>query len=172
MLHRRTLATLAALTGAAVLIPVSTAGAVRSTVVGVTTPATPPAASITKALNLTPHDVRLVEAGLAIVVLLVVVLALRIRRRRRSGAAAAPKTGVRAFPTTDEAWRGSGLVEEPTGQLPTFHAAEVVVPTLTQGSHPIEGDGSKLRYWDGSHWTAQLQWDGQQWAAPTTGIPL
>jgi hypothetical protein len=167
--HKRTLAALSALTAIAVLIPFSTAGAVQSTVMHLT-PVAPQPGSVTKALNLTPHDVHLIEAGLAIVVLLAFALALRIRRRRRAHSAAVPTTEARVFPTTDEAWRGSGLVEEPTGKLPAFHASEVVMPMAAPGWHPIEGDRSKLRYWDGTRWTAQLEWDGQKWAEPAHTI--
>ncbi len=170
MPQRRTLAALGALTAAAALIPASSAGAVQSTLIRLT-PDTPPPGSITKSLNLTPHDVQLIEGGLAIVVLLAVVLVLRIRRRRRADATAAPTTPTHTFPTTDEAWRGSGLIEESTEKLPTFHAAEVVLPAITPGWHPIEGDRSKLRYWDGSRWTAQLAWDGQKWAESPDSVP-
>ncbi len=120
-------------------------------------------ASITKTLNITPHDLHLIEAGLAIVVLLAIVLVLRIRRRRRADRVTRPRADTHTFPSTNEAWRGSGLVEDSTSRLPAFQAGELLRPTIPPGWHPLQGDPSKLRYWDGSRWTAQLEWDGRQW---------
>ncbi len=168
MRHPRAVAVaLATATALAVFTPATAASAAQATLARLTPGGPgPETASITKSLNLTPHDVRLAEGGLAIVVLLAVILVLRVRRRRRGVAASAPKAATHAFPTTDEAWRGSGLVEESTGRLPAFHQSEVVIPGITPGWHEMHGDRSKLGYWDGSRWTAQLEWDGHQWVDP------
>jgi hypothetical protein len=119
--------------------------------------------------GLSRKDITDIGAGLAIVVLLLVILLLRVRRRRRAGVAAAPETRHRSFPQTAEAWRGSGLAEEPTGTLPRFEASSVVLPEvrLAPGWHPVQGDRTRLAYWDGSNWSAYLQWDGRQWTDPT-----
>ena len=47
----------------------------------------------------------------------------------------------------------------------------MVLPQTTPGWHPIQGDPSKLRYWDGTQWTGHLEWDGQQWAQPGANVP-
>ncbi|MGH9047081.1 MAG: hypothetical protein ACRDVW_07180, partial [Acidimicrobiales bacterium] len=100
-----------ALTAAALsvaLISSGPAGAVQTVTLHLSAESGAPAASITKSLGLSPHDVRLIEAGLAIVVLLVIVLVLRIVRRRRETVAVTPEVVTHAFPATAESWRGSG----------------------------------------------------------------
>ncbi len=165
MQHTKRLATGLAAGAIAALVPDTLADAARTGGQPGSVGAPGPA-SITKSLNITPHDLRLIEAGLAIVVLLAVVLVLRIRRRRRAEKTADPRPETHAFPTTNEAWRGSGMVEESTQRLPAFQAGEVVAPTMGPGWHPIQGDRLKLGYWDGVRWTAHLEWDGRQWVDP------
>ena len=118
--------------------------------------------------GLTRKDLLDIGGGILIALLLLVVLLLRVRRRRRSEVAKAPETKHRSFPQTAEAWRGSGLAEEPTGTLPKFEAGSVVLPTVQRapGWHPVQGDRTRLAYWDGSTWAAYLHWDGRQWVDP------
>jgi hypothetical protein len=122
--------------------------------------------------GLTRKDLLDIGAGILIALLLVVVLVLRVRRRHRSEVAKAPQAKLRSFPQTAEAWRGSGLAEEPTGSLPKFEAGSVVLPTVQRapGWHPVQGDRTRLAYWDGSTWSAYLHWDGRQWVDPTTHL--
>jgi hypothetical protein len=119
--------------------------------------------------GLTRRDLLDIGAGLLIALLLVVILALRVRRRRRARVNKAPAGQLRSFPQTAEAWRGSGLAEEPTGSLPKFQASSVVLPEvkLSPGWHPVQGDRTRIAYWDGSRWSAYLNWDGRQWVDPT-----
>ncbi len=130
-------------------------------------PATP-VLGFPESWGLSHRDVIDIAAGLVIVVLLAVILILRVRRRRGQ-VVRAPETRTQAFPTTAEAWRGSGLAEEPTGRLPKFEASSVVLPPLavTPGWHPVQGDATRLAYWDGGSWTAFRQWDGHAWVDPT-----
>jgi hypothetical protein len=119
--------------------------------------------------GLTRHDLVLIGAGFLIMALLLVVLVLRVRRRRRGEVVSARQAPTHAFPVTAESWRGSGLTEEPTGKLPAFRASDVVIPptAVSQGWHPVEGDPSRIAYWDGARWAAFRQWNGTQWLDPT-----
>jgi hypothetical protein len=126
-----------------------------------------PATGFPQSWGLTHRDLLDIGAGLAIVVLLLVVLAMRIRRRRGSSTSA-PEPAHHAFPQTAESWRGSGLAEDSTAPLPHFEASSVMVPTVGPGWHPVQGDPTRVAYWDGASWSAFRQWDGQQWVDPTS----
>jgi hypothetical protein len=47
-------------------------------------------------------------------------------------------------------------------------SAQGAPPPPTAGWHPVNGDQTHLRYWDGNSWTAERKWDGSEWidAAP------
>ncbi len=47
-------------------------------------------------------------------------------------------------------------------------SAEEEPPPPTPGWHPVDGDQTHLRYWDGQAWAAERNWDGSNWidAAP------
>lgn len=119
--------------------------------------------------GLTHHDLLLIGAGFLIAALLLLVLVLRVRRRRRADVVSTRAAPTHTFPVTAESWRGSGLTEEPTGKLPAFRASNVVIPptTVSQGWHPVEGDSTRIAYWDGVRWAAFRQWNGTAWVDPT-----
>lgn len=121
-----------------------------------------------EAWGLSHHDVLLIGAGFLIALLLVVILGLRVRRRRRAEYVRVKDFAPRVFPQSAESWRGTGMVEEPTGPLPKFRPSEVVLPGPERGWHPVEGDQARIAYWDGTRWAAFRQWDGQDWVEPTT----
>lgn len=143
--------------------PVSPAGA---------RPTGPRVLGFPESWGLSNRDVTDIGAGLLIVVLLVITLVLRIRRRRQTEQVTSATAEVHAFPHTAEAWRGSGVAEEPTGSLPKFEASSVVLPVtqVSAGWHRVRGDPSRLAYWDGSTWSAYRQWDGSHWVDPTKSL--
>jgi hypothetical protein len=118
--------------------------------------------------GLSSRGVTDIGAGLLIVLLLVITLVLRVRRRRQVEQVTPAPAQLHAFPRTAEAWRGSGVTEEPTGSLPKFEASSVVLPAtqVTPGWHRVQGDPDRLAYWDGSTWSAYRQWDGLHWVDP------
>ena len=107
------------------------------------------------------HDVILIAAGL--VLLLIVVLFLRVTRRRRETAAGSAAEPQRTFPPSADTWHAADLARESNAPLPSFHQSQVVLPTDAPGWHPVQGDQTKLAYWDGTQWAAYRQWDGQKW---------
>jgi len=111
-------------------------------------------------------DLLLIAAG--VIVLLLLVLILRVTRRRRETAANATAQPRRLFPASADRWQNADLAQEATTPLPSFRPGEVVLPTAPPGWHPLQGDPTRLAYWDGTQWAAFRQWDGRQWvdAAP------
>jgi hypothetical protein len=118
--------------------------------------------------GLSHRDLLSIGAGLVVVVLLGIVLVLRVRRRRRAAVVNAPGPSHHAFPRTAESFRGSGIAEDITAPLPRFEGSSLVVPTLGPGWYPVQGDATRLAYWDGAIWSAFRQWDGQKWVDPTS----
>jgi hypothetical protein len=88
---------------------------------------------------------------------------LRVTRRRRETAAATIAEPQHTFPQSADTWHDADLARESNAALPSFHPAQVVLPTVAPGWHPVQGDQTRLAYWDGTRWTAYRQWDGQQW---------
>jgi len=117
--------------------------------------------------GLTRHDVVLIAAGLLIALLLFAVLFLRVRRRRRAAVSRVEQAPPRVFPQSAESWRGTGMIAEPTGPLPRFAPGMVVLSRPETGWHPVDGDPTRIAYWDGTCWAAVRLWDGQQWVEPT-----
>jgi hypothetical protein len=134
-----------------------------------TNPAPNPVSGFPESWGLTRHDALLIGAGLLITLLLLVILVLRVRRRRRAGVVRVSDHLPPAFPQSAESWRGTGMVEEPFGPLPKFQASTVVVvPTQETGWHPVQGDRTRIAYWDGTKWSSYRRWDGQQWVEATS----
>jgi len=107
------------------------------------------------------HDISLLAAG--VIVLLIIVFILRVTRRRRETAATTHAEPQHTFPQSADTWHDADLSRESNAALPSFHQTQVVLPTVAPGWHPVQGDQTKLAYWDGTRWTAYRQWDGQQW---------
>jgi len=128
-----------------------------------TNPAPNPVSGFPESWGLTRHDLLLIGAGLLITVLLLVILVLRVHRRRRAVVVRVSDRLPPAFPQSAQSWRGTGMVEEPTRPLPRFQASTVVLPTQETGWHPVQGDRTRIAYWDGTRWSAYRQWDGRQW---------
>jgi hypothetical protein len=133
-----------------------------------TNPAPNPVSGWPGSWGLTRHDLLLIGAGLLIAVLLLVILVLRVRRRRRASVVRVSDRLPPAFPQSAESWRGTGMVEEPTRPLPKFQASTVVLPTQETGWHPVQGDPTRIAYWDGTRWSAYRHWDGRQWVEATS----
>jgi hypothetical protein len=110
------------------------------------------------------HDLTLIAAG--VILLLIVVLLLRITRRRQTDATSSVDGTQRTFPPSADTWHNADLAKESTAPLPSFHQSEVVLPTAAPGWHPVQGDQTKLAYWDGTQWAAYRHWDGTQWVDP------
>jgi hypothetical protein len=107
------------------------------------------------------HDITLVAAG--VIVLLIIVFLLRVTRRRRETAVTTIAEPQHTFPHSADTWHGADLTRVSNAALPSFRRTQVVLPTVAPGWHPVQGDQTKLAYWDGTRWTAYRQWDGQQW---------
>ena len=107
------------------------------------------------------HDITLIGAG--VIVLLIIVFILRVTRRRRETAATTTAEPQHTFPQSADTWHDADLARESNAALPSFHQTQVVLPAAAPGWHPVQGDQTKLAYWDGTRWAAYRQWDGQQW---------
>jgi hypothetical protein len=156
-----------ALASAQVVPANGTGGPIHRVLLAATDPPHPAPAGFPESWGLTHSDVRDIIGGLIVALLLLVVLVLRVRRRRRANTLRAPEASHHAFPMTAESWRGSGLADESTAPLPRFEASSVVVSAVERGWHPVQGDATRLAYWDGARWSAFRQWDGTQWVDPT-----
>ena len=97
------------------------------------------------------------------ILLLIIVFILRVTCRRRETAATMTAEPQHTFPQSADTWHDADLTRESNKALPSFHQTQVVLPTAGPGWHPVQGDETKLAYWDGTAWTAYRQWDGQQW---------
>jgi hypothetical protein len=106
------------------------------------------------------HDITLIAAG--VVLLLIIVLLLRITRRRQTEATSVAGPH-HTFPSSPDTWHNADLAKESTAPLPSFHPSEVLLPTAAPGWHPVQGDQTRLAYWDGTQWAAYRRWDGTQW---------
>jgi len=133
-----------------------------------TNPAPNPMSGFPGSWGLTRHDLLLIGAGLVIAALLLLILVLRVHRRRRATVVRVSDRLRPAFPQSAESWRGTGMAEEPTGPLPKFQASTVMLPPQETGWHPVQGDRTRIAYWDGTRWSAYRQWDGQQWVEATS----
>jgi hypothetical protein len=134
------------------------AGAVPAAAAGAQ-PAPHTAASL--AFTHSRHDMILIAGG--VILLLIIVFILRVTRRRRETAATTTHEPQHTFPQSADTWHDADLARESNAALPSFHQTQVVLPTVAPGWHPVQGDQTKLAYWDGTRWSAYRQWDGQQW---------
>jgi len=121
-----------------------------------------PARGVAESLAFTHsrHDMILIAAG--VILLLIIVLLLRITRRRQTEATSVAGT-QHTFPSSADTWHNADLTKESNSPLPAFHQSEVLLPTTAPGWHPVQGDQTKLAYWDGNQWAAYRHWDGTQW---------
>jgi len=151
-MRARILAALLAMTGAALAMsgPAAAATAV-------------PGRGLASSLAFTHsrHDQILIAAG--VILLLIIVLLLRILRRRRTSADASGAEAHQTFPPSADTWHNADLAREINAPLPSFHQSQVVLPSAAPGWHPVNGDQTKLAYWDGAQWAAYRQWDGTAW---------
>jgi hypothetical protein len=106
------------------------------------------------------HDLTLIAAG--VILLLILVLLLRILRRKTEATSSIDGT-QRTFPPSADTWHNADLAKESNAPLPSFRQSEVVLPAAAPGWHPVQGDPTKLAYWDGTQWAAYRHWDGTQW---------
>jgi len=125
-----------------------------------------PRAAASLAFTHSRHDITLIAAG--VIVLLIVVFILRVTRRRRETAATTTAEPQHTFPQSADTWHDADLSKVSHAALPSFHQTQVVLPTTAPGWHPVQGDQTKIAYWDGTGWTAYRQWDGTQWVDATS----
>jgi|HubBroStandDraft_1064217.scaffolds.fasta_scaffold269358_2 hypothetical protein len=103
-----------------------------------------------------------------IVLLLLIVLSQRVLRRRRSADLAVAEHHS-TFWAGGDAWRNEELQRHAAEPLPHFHPTHLVTTAAVAGWHPVQGDPTRVAYWDGERWTAMRRWDGQQWVDTPSG---
>jgi hypothetical protein len=121
------------------------------------------------------NDLPYILLGVAVVVLFVAAFVVVRRRRAVPAFAVADQTFQRLPETTYTQPTAVSVTRSspppPSFQVgvspPPFNIAGVAAPTITPGWHPVDGDPTKVAYWDGEKWAAYRQWDGLQWVDST-----
>jgi hypothetical protein len=110
-----------------------------------------------------------IGVGAVVVVLFAVIFVKRGRRRTAIAVLGGesyclPETASPPIHVVPSAESATSFPPFAMGQsLPPLDLGETPTTTVAPGWHPIQGDRTRIAYWDGNSWSAYRQWNGEQW---------